>query len=148
MEETVEPATEAEHNGLQWVHPGGITPISQMPDAPVDLDAASESYADSVVADIPSLQSLLQYLGTETLQMTEEVWARRRQKRLEGVRVVKEKFAYRAIAFLRSQGEAVPSTPDGYDRQITKRQWEKVSAIWRNDLKDIVQQKRAMEARG
>ena len=58
----MESATEAEHNGLKWVNHGGITPICK---APMDLDDASE-YADSVVAGIPSVQSLRQHLSTET----------------------------------------------------------------------------------
>jgi hypothetical protein len=105
----------------------------------MDAHEASESDADSFLADIPSVQSLRQHLLTDTLQVTDGDWARRRQKRLDIVIRIKSTSEYKAVALLRSQGTAAPSTPDAYDRQISKRNWEAKALRWQKDLSVFVQ---------
>ncbi len=101
----------------------------------MEVYEASESDADSLLAFLPAVQALQQHLRTETLQVSDEDWARRHQKRLEVVTSIKATSAYEAMAFLRSQGAAAPSTPDAYDRQISKRKWEAAAMRWRSELR-------------
>eukprot|EP00973_Karenia_brevis_P041212 5700943-Karenia_brevis.AAC.1 len=58
----------------------------------------------------------------------EEVWLRRHRKRMEAVRAIKDCREYDPSDLWR------PATPDPFDREVSKRQWESSVMQWRKCL--------------
>jgi hypothetical protein len=69
---------------------------------------------------------------------TEEDWQRRQEKRTNVVQSIKTTTEYEVMARLRAEGklgQSAPRTPDGTDRNISKRKWEQEVMYWRNTLR-------------
>eukprot|EP00928_Gymnodinium_smaydae_P068990 TRINITY_DN5232_c0_g2_i1.p2 TRINITY_DN5232_c0_g2~~TRINITY_DN5232_c0_g2_i1.p2 ORF type:complete len:297 (+),score=57.26 TRINITY_DN5232_c0_g2_i1:132-1022(+) len=81
-----------------------------------------------------------------SLNVSDEEWQRRVEKRCAIVASTKELPAYQALLAERelrrergspSRSPSAPRTPDPHDRGISKRSWEKAIADWRHHFKDV-----------
>ena len=75
-----------------------------------------------------------------SLSVTDEDWQRRHEKRLRVVDGTKSTLEYQRMSDKRERGElslgtAAPSTPDANDRQVSKREWERLVMNWRMSLR-------------
>ena len=66
------------------------------------------------------------------------VWGRRHNKRNAGVLFVKRTAEYTYVA--NNNIRPRPLSPDPWDRNISKRSWERRMQAWRDDLANIVSQ--------
>jgi hypothetical protein len=80
----------------------------------------------------------------------DEEWAARSKKRLKAVTGVKAAADYPKMCTLREEGrlgDNAPKTPDGTDRQLSKRMFEESMMRWKSELKQAIQSSAVSEQR-
>jgi len=100
--------------------------------------ADGSDWADSRLDDIA--ENLLARLDeVHSMEVSEQEWQRRHQKRTFQIELSKATPWYEPMAFLRMQpgvyGDA-PRTPNADDRWISKRRWEKEFMVWRHSVSE------------